>query len=180
MLNLTQSSKPYQTCFYPRASRLHPHGLFTHGRLVARRHGRFPRLAEASSDKLEERARREENSSTHSTRNRPAPRIQGKTRNSHGQSPSSTRGREETKASFREETESNGSFQVHQSDFPPECGRETSSEEIPELGCTRFLPPLFGRNQPLVRSDPYGSPSSRSPRIIESLQSQYGTEKGTS
>src|SRR6266436_3011442 len=60
------------------------YGLFAHGGVVARRHTRFPRLAQASSNKLEKRARREENSSTYTTRDRPTPGIQGKTGNCHG------------------------------------------------------------------------------------------------
>src|SRR5260370_4238932 len=54
------------------------YGLFAHGGVVARQDTRFPRLAQASSNKLEKRAGRKENSSSYTTRDRPTPRIQGK------------------------------------------------------------------------------------------------------
>src|SRR5260370_34167162 len=84
------------------------YGLFAHGGVVARRHTRFPRLAQASSNKLEKRDRREEDSSTYTTRDRPTPRIQSETGSRHGQSPCTTWRRQETKANFRKKTESNG------------------------------------------------------------------------
>src|SRR2546422_9904991 len=107
------------------------YGLFSHGGVVARRHTRFPRLAQASSNKLEERTRREENSSTYTTRDRPTPRIQGKTGSRHGQSPCTTWRRKETKANFWKKTKSNGILQIHQSHFPPDSRGETSSKKIP-------------------------------------------------
>ena len=89
---------------------------------MAGQHAGFPRLAQASGNKLEKRARCEENSSTYTTRDRPTPGIQGKTGSSHGSSPGTTWRREETQANFRKKTESNGILQIHQSHISPDCG----------------------------------------------------------
>jgi len=141
------------------------YGLFAHGGVVARQNARFPRLAQASGNKLEKRARCEENSSTYTTRNRAAPRIQGKTGSSHGQSPSTTWRREETKTNFWKKTESNGILQIHQSHIPPDCRWETSCKKIPEPDRSRILPSILRRNESLVRSDPNGSPPSSPPGL---------------
>jgi hypothetical protein len=132
---------------------------------VARWHTRLQRLAQASSNKLEERTRREESPQTHPTCDRQTPRIQSETRNCHGQSPRTTWGREEAKASFWKKAEGNGSLQIHQVHFSSESGRATGSEKISELDCTGFLSSLFGRDESLVRSNPHGPSSPRAATI---------------
>jgi hypothetical protein len=132
---------------------------------VARWHTRLQGLAQASSNKLEERTRREESPQTHPTCDGQTPRIQSKTRNCHGPSPCKTWGREEAKARFRKKAEGHGSLQIHQVYFSSESGRATGSEKISEFDCTGFLSSLFGRNESLVRSNPHGPASSRAATI---------------
>jgi hypothetical protein len=142
--------------------------------MVARRDPRFQRLAKTSRNKLEKRTRSQENPTAHSTRDRSTPRIQSKTWNYHGQSPRTTWRRKEAKTSFWKTTKGDGSLQVHAVHFPTDCRGKTCSKEISEPYRTRFLSSLFGRNEPLVRSDPNGSTSPINPRIIhQSTNSKF-------
>jgi hypothetical protein len=133
--------------------------------MVARRDPRFQRLAKASRNKLEKRTCRQENPTAHSTRDRSTPRIQSKTWNYHGQSPSTTWRRKETEASFRKTSKGDGRIQVYSVHFPTDCRGKAGGKKISEPYRTRFLPSLFGWNEPLVRSDPNGSSSPIAPRI---------------